>query len=133
MTRYINRKILYFASFMLSLLLLGYGLTLLSELRERIVGEYFRHKEFLFNLRSVPKAGKRSASEEDINTILKELNLEAKRIFKTETGVEVELSEVYWEKVPYMIKEFEKRFEFVSFSAVDNTGKGLFEVRIVLK
>jgi len=82
-----------------------------ESVRDRITGEYFRHKEFLFDLRS----------------------LRADSIYRSESGLEISMRNVHWRRIPDLILSLEKRFRLESFSAVDNTGKGVFEVRIVLR
>jgi len=133
MIRYLNRRMVYSFSILLFLFFLGYSLPSLGDFRSTLVREYFNHKEFLFNLKNAPRDRKKTAHEEDIQKVLSMVGVEAEKINRTESGLELKISELSWRKIPYLIKELENRYEIVSFSAVDNTGKGVFNVRIVLR
>ena len=102
-------------------------------MRDGIVREYFKHKDFLFTLRNLPLESKRPATEKEIAGLLSKYNLEPQKLFKVESGIEIQLKEVPWTLVPDLVKDLEDNFEIVKFSAVDNTGKGVFELRIVVR
>jgi len=131
--RYLSRRLFYAVSLVLSLVYLLSVASAVQGSRDRIVKEYFQHKEFLFLLWNLPAKPKEPASEKTLLSLLSRHNIEPKRIFKTESGVEVELGEVPWDLVPVLVKEVEERFELFSLSAVDNTGKGIFQLRMVVK
>ncbi len=57
----------------------------------------------------------------------------AGELYRSESGVEVKLKEVRWSLIPDLVRDLERRFELVSLSAVDNTGKGVFELRFVVR
>jgi len=59
--------------------------------------------------------------------------LKPERVYVSEGGVEVVLGEITWSSLPRLVRDLERRFEVVRFSAVDNTGKGVFKVRVVLR
>lgn len=133
MIRYLSKRMVYALSLLLFMLYVGYSLPAITDLKDTVVREYFSHKEFLFNLKNAPRVRKEPAQEEDLQRILSEIGVEPEKILKTESGMELQISELSWEKLPHLIKELEGRYEVVSFSAVDNTGKGIFEVRIVVR
>ncbi len=131
--RYLNRRIVYLLSVALALFFVVYTLPTVGKMRSRLSSEYFKHKEFLFNLKNAPRELKRSADETGVGELLENLGVRAETVYRTESGLEVKLKELSWRKVPDLILRLEERYHIVSFSAVDNTGKGSFEVRIVLR
>jgi len=131
--RYLSKRTVYAFSLLLFLLFLGYSLPSFRDLRNTLVREYFDHKEFLFNLKNAPRIKRNLARERDVREILSKLGVEPEKIVRTESGLELNIHELGWEKVPYLIKELESRYEILSFSAVDNTGKGVFDIRIVIR
>ena len=133
MIRYLSKRTVYAFSLLLFLLFLGYSLPSFRDLRNTLVREYFDHKEFLFNLKNAPRIKRNLARERDVREILSKLGVEPEKIVRTESGLELNIHELGWEKVPYLIKELESRYEILSFSAVDNTGKGVFDIRIVIR
>ncbi len=133
MMRYLSRKLVYILSVALLFLFLGYTLPTISKVRNRMVSEYFKHKKFLFNLKRAPQVGKQQASEESVEKILSMINLKPESIYRSETGIEVRIKEVSWSQIPNLVKRLEDKFEILSFSAIDNTGKGIFDVRVVLR
>lgn len=133
MRRFLSRRSVYGASLLLFALLLTYALASLTELRGKLIREYFEHKNFLFTLRNLPLKSRRPATEKEVSALLSRHGLEPQKIFKAESGVEVQLREVPWNLIPDLVKDLEDNFEIVKFSAVDNTGRGLFEVRIVVR
>jgi len=112
---------------------MAYTLPSVGEVRNRISSEYLKHKEFLFNLKNASRSPRRSADENSVGQILEEMKLRPLSIYRSVSGVEVKLKNVHWKQVPDLILRLEKSFTIVSFSAVDNTGKGVFEVRMVLR
>ncbi len=133
MRRLLSRRIVYALSIGLFILFVGWTLPSLSEIRNSLVREYFKHKEFLFNLKQARYYKKHTPSEQDIETMLSGMGFKVEKILSSESGVEVTLEDVHWSKVHNLIKSLERRFEISSFSAVDNTGKGVFKVRIVVR
>ena len=133
MRRYLSRRLVYMASLLISVFLLVYAILTAEDMRDRIVREYFEHKEFIFHLRNLPVRMKEPATEEALLSVLSKHGLEARKVFRTESGVEIQLKEVPWDSIPDMIKDLERRFEILSFSAVDNTGRGIFEIRVVVR
>ncbi len=133
MRRFLTKRILYALSLGMFALFVGWTLPSLGELRNSLVREYFKHKEFLFNLKQARSYKRYSPSEQDIETMLSGMGFKVEKILSSESGVEVTLEDVHWSKVHNLIKSLERRFEIASFSAVDNTGKGIFKVRIVVR
>ncbi len=131
--RYLNKLHVRILIIGLTLFYVIYTLPILAEFRDKVTREYFKHKEFLFKLKNAPRDLKKPAQEAEIEEKLKNLGLNIKAIYRTDSGVEVTLKNLHWNRIPYIILLLEKQYEIVSFSAVDNTGKGLFEVRIVFK
>ncbi len=133
MRRYLSRRLVYMVSLLISALFLVYALSVAGDVRKDVVKEYFAHKEFLFYLKNLPLRTKAPATEEALINLLSKHGLEPQKVFRTESGVEIQLKDIPWSVVPDLVKSLEDRFEIVSFSAVDNTGKGIFEVRIVVR
>ncbi len=133
MRRFLSKRIFYAVFVFISILLLAYALSSVAGVRDKIVREYFKYKNFLFTLKNLPARSKRPATEKEVADLLSKYGLEPQKLFKVESGVEVQLKEVPWTLIPDLVKDLEDNFEIVKFSAVDNTGKGLFEVRIVVR
>lgn len=131
--RYLNRRTIYILSVALALFFAGYTIPTVESVRDRITGEYFRHKEFLFDLRRASLSFRKSADEREVGELLENMDLRADSIYRSESGLEISMRNVHWRRIPDLILSLEKRFRLESFSAVDNTGKGVFEVRIVLR
>lgn len=132
MRRYINRRLVYILSLGLFLFFLIYTLPRLSELRAKVTYEYFKHREFLLELRLAKGMGRSAATESSLRDLLNRMGLKPESIYASDTGIEVKL-ELSWRKLPEVVKELERKHIIVNFSAVDNTGKGLFRTRIVVK
>ncbi len=75
----------------------------------------------------------RPATEDDVLKLLSSYSLSPESVYRSESGVEVKLKEVRWSLIPDLVRDLERRFELVSLSAVDNTGKGVFELRFVVR
>ncbi|HIQ31474.1 MAG TPA: hypothetical protein EYH49_04860 [Aquifex aeolicus] len=133
MRRYISKRLLYVLSLVFSCVILFYGMSFLMDTKEALTREYFRHKEFLFLLRSLPPLVKEPATEDGVIALFSEHRLKPERVYVSEGGVEVVLGEITWSSLPRLVRDLERRFEVVRFSAVDNTGKGVFKVRVVLR
>ncbi len=126
-----KRRILDLVSLLIAVLFVIYGALKISETKERVLREYLRHKEFLFLMGTVER--KERADEESVRDLLKELGIEPEKVITTEVGIEVVVDTLSWRVIPGFIKELEGRFKLVSFEAVDNTGKGRFRVRFVVR
>ncbi len=126
-----RRRTLTLISLGLSILFLVYGGFKVADIRDEVLREYLLQREFLYLMERVEK--KRPASEVSVRDVLKELGFEPEGISTTDLGVEVILKDVSWRRLPHLVKEVERNFSLVSFEAVDNTGKGLFRVRMVLR
>ena len=132
MRRYLSRRLFYFISLALFVVFIFYSLSQLSHVRGSISSEYFRHKEFLFNLSLAKAQGKEEATEDSLRRLLGSVGISPDSIYSSESGIEVRMK-VPWQKLPLLLKEVERRYRIVTFSAVDNTGKGKFEVRMVVR
>lgn len=133
MRPYLSRRLVYILSLLVFAVFIVYATSTAGNVRSTIDREYFKHKEFLFHLRNLPPRMKEPASEGALLSILSKYGLKPQKAFRTESGLEIRLKDVAWNRIPSLLKELEERFEIVSFYAVDNTGKGVFEIRIVLK
>ena len=133
MRRFISKRLVYIFSLFLALVFVFYTLPALGELRSTLSREYFRYKEFLFDLNRAGFLRKELADEKSVSEVLKSLGLEPESLYTSDTGVEINFEELHWKKLLLFVKEIESRYTIVSFSAVDNTGEGLFEVRIVVR
>ncbi len=131
--RYLNRRTIYILSVALALFFAGYTLPTVENVRDRITDEYFKHKGFLFDLQRASLSFRRSAGEKEVGELLEDMGLRAESIYRSGSGVEVRMRNVHWRRIPDLIFRLERSFRLESFSAVDNTGKGIFEVRIVLR
>ncbi|EDP75744.1 hypothetical protein [Hydrogenivirga sp. 128-5-R1-1] len=132
MRRYLSRRLVYILFTGLTVLHLGYTLPTVGKVRDRVASEYFKHKEFLLNLKLVKGKEKSVPTESDLREFLRNMGIEPESLYSSDTGVEVKF-ELSWKRLPELVKRVERRYRIVSFSAVDNTGKGLFKVRMVVE
>ncbi|MDQ7038618.1 MAG: hypothetical protein Q9N26_05415 [Aquificota bacterium] len=126
-----RRRTLTFISLLIGSIFLVYGTYRVSETKERILREYMRHKEFLYLIGGVER--KRRADEASVRNLLEDFGVEPERISMTDLGVEVVVKELDWRLFPELIKRVEERFQIISLEAVDNTGRGRFRVRMVVR
>ncbi|RLJ70803.1 hypothetical protein BCF55_1086 [Hydrogenivirga caldilitoris] len=132
MSRYLSRRVVYLFSVGLLVLILGYSFTSLSELRDRVTHEYFKHKEFLLDLKLAKEVKKSTPTESSLRELLGSMRVNIESVYASEGGIEVRF-ETDWRRLPQLIKELESRYRIVNFSAVDNTGKGFFKARVVVR
>ena len=130
---WIQKRILYMISIAISFGMFLYVIGHLLELKSAFLSKYSEHKEFLLALNRVSLHGGKAVKESDVSKLLEEMGLSLKRIYTSNGVVEVEISEVPWIKVPDLLYRIEKAYSIHKFSAVDNTGKGVFDVKLVLK
>lgn len=109
------------------------GASDVANFRKRITKEYFAHKNFYFNLRNSEKVSKKTPSEKEVREIFERNGIKVEAIYKNEGGLEVKAKNVEWRFLPQLIRDIETRHTIKSMSAVDNTGKGFFELRIVIQ
>ncbi len=132
MIRFLRRRTVYLIALGLGIVMFLYTLPTLAQLRDRFVQEFFKHKEFMFYLKNAKASTKKQLTEEEVLELNRRYRITPEKIQRTETGYEVEIKELSWRTLPYLIKDIEKNFRIVTLSAVDNTGKGSFKVRMVL-
>jgi hypothetical protein len=126
----INRKILY--------VVLGIFLTFLglfyyskySSVREDINNYHNEFKRFLYLLENA-EAPQYKVGKETLLQISSHLKLE--KINKVGNTYELVFSSVPANRLVFLIYRLEKYGEIEEISAVDNSGKGFFHLRIVLK
>ena len=126
-----KRRTLLLLSLGTALLFLVYGSLRVSEVRDEVIREYLRHKEFL-SLTSKVEIKDR-ADEAGVRETLEGIGIRPERVVSTDQGIEVVVGEVSWRDLPRLVKVVEDRFDLVTLEAVDNTGKGRFRVRIVIR
>ncbi len=129
----LGRRTLYMIFFLTVAFIFIYSYTLFEEKKETVIKEYFAHKRFLRDLREAVYKERKYATEKELRNLIIRYGLEIENIKRTGSGIEVKIREVYWKELIKLLKEIEDRYEIVSFRAVDNTGKGLFEVRLVVR
>ena len=132
MIRFLRKRTVYLITLGLGIVAFLYTLPTLAQLRDRFVQEFFKHKEFMFYLKNAKASTKKQLTEEEVLELFRRYRITPEKIQRTETGYEVEIKELSWRTLPYLIKDIEKNFRIVTLSAVDNTGKGSFKVRMVL-
>jgi hypothetical protein len=125
-----RRRTLTLLSVLMALLFAVYGSIRVSEVRDLVLREYLRHKEFLYLKGKVSE--KERAGEGSVRKVLEEMGLEPERVSVSELGVEV-VMDLSWRVLPELVRRLEERFHLVSLEAVDNTGKGRFRVRLVVR
>ncbi len=126
-----RRRTLLLLSLGTALLFLVYGSLRVSDVREEVIREYLRHKEFLSLISKVEV--KNRADEASVRRTLEDLGIRPERVASTDQGVEVVVGEVSWRDLPRLVKVIEDRFDLVTLEAVDNTGRGRFRVRVVVR
>ncbi len=132
MMGFLKKRHLYGFFLLLSLLYIYLLSAKAGYLKELLNREYLRHKEFLFMLNNID-AEVRSLDERAVREIIEGLGIEIKSISETPSGIEVTLPEVRASLLPRLIFKLEEIGKVVSLSSEDNTGKGKFNVRLVVK
>ncbi len=132
MTRYLRKEVLY----AILTLVCGLYVYLLSAdysaFRNALNRELSKHKEFLFMLENLTPPSE-ELTEKGLRRTLSALGIEPKSISQTPAGIEVVISELKAVHIPELILSLEDKGKVVSFRAEDNTGKGKFSVRFVIK
>ena len=132
MRRFLSRRLIYILSLGLFVLFTGFTLPYLGEVRNKMVSEYFKHKEFLYNLQLAQRVKRKTADEDSLRSLLQRIRVKPEALYSSDSGIEIKLK-LHWSKLPFLVKEVERHYRVLSLSAVDNTGKGLFEVRMVVR
>jgi len=127
----VRKRTLILISLLVVSLFLVYGTYRVSETKERVLREYMRHKEFLYLIGRAEK--RRRADEVSLRRLLKDFGIEPERVSVTDLGLEVVIGELSWRLFPELVRRIEERFQIVSLEAVDNTGRGRFRVRMVVR
>jgi hypothetical protein len=104
----------------------------ISSLRELLNREYLKHKEFMFMLNNL-ELREDTLNEKLIRSIAMSMGLEIKSISETPSGIEVVLPQVRASLLPQLLFQIERYGRIKSLSSEDNTGKGIFEVRLVIQ
>ncbi len=131
--RFINKFHLLLVSLAVAVAVVVVFGTEVINLRKKITREYFYHKEFVFNLKNASNQQKKVPAEKDLRRMLERHRVKVKSIYQSEGAVEVKAEDVEWRFLPMIIRDIERNYRIKSFSAVDNTGKGYFEVRMVVE
>ncbi len=131
--RFVNRFHLFLVSLGVAVAFAVVFGSEIVELKKRITKEYFAHKEFVFNLKNASGHQKRVPTEKEVRRILERHRIKVKSIYQSEGTVEVKAEDVEWRFLPVLIRDIEKIYRIKSLSAVDNTGKGYFELRMVVE
>ncbi len=131
--RLLSTKIIYLLSAFISILFAGILIHEGVKTREKLTDEYFKHKKFMFQIKNITHGPKKHATEKEVRSLLERHKINIGSIYSGETGIEVKAENVYWGIIPYLVRDLERNYTIVQFSAVDNTGKGMFDVRIVVR
>jgi hypothetical protein len=129
----LSRRVLLAISVGVSLIFLTLIAIKGEEFKKTLTKEYFSHKKFLFHLKNVRYVPKKQPSEKDVRGIFERYRIKTESVYRSDTGLEVKAKNVLWRVLPLLLRDLEKNYTIVHFSAVDNTGKGVFEIRIVLR
>ena len=131
---FLNKRILILAMF--SIFLVGYIYLYIeySDARNRINKEYTRYKEMSFLLKNFRSEKRKEIDEVILNKLFKGKGVEVKSISKVEDTFLIHLKEVDMVRLTDIIYSIEKwGVEIVQMEAIDNTGKGRYEVKIKLR
>lgn len=131
--RFVNRFHLLLVSLAVALAFAVVFGSEIVELKKRITKEYFSHKEFIFNFKNASGNQKKVPTEKEVRGILERHRIKVKSIYQSEGAVEVKAEDVEWRFLPVLVRDIEKIYRIKSLSAVDNTGKGNFELRMVIE
>ena len=104
-----------------------------SDFKNTLLREYLSHEEFLKNLRMAKTFRREIPSEDEVERIFLNVGIEPSKVERTGVGVRIVADEVEWFKIPKLVVDLEERFEIESFKAQDNTGKGIFELEVIVK
>ncbi len=130
----LNKRIILLAY--LSLFLLGYIYIQVeySNLRDKVNKEYIKYKEMSFLLKNYKQEKRKEVDEVFLNQFFKNKGIEVKSISRVEDTFLIDIETLDMIKLTDIIYNIEKLgVEIVQVSAVDNTGKGMYEVRIKLR
>ncbi len=127
------RKIYYLFSFALVSFYCIFFLQEFQDFKNFVNSQYVKFKNFVFLLENVKPTRKRYIDEKTIRRIASAYGLEVKEISKTENGYLIYIKNLNAFILPKLLREFEKYSEIESFEAVDNTGKGIFDFKIILR
>jgi len=126
----INRKLVYGFS---ALILFIYSYAFVndfSELKNFLNNQYLKFKEFLFFLNNAENRKRGTLNEDVIREITRNLELVSIRY---EYGkYEVKLRKVNALELVNLLKELENYGKVEKLEAVDNTGKGIFDVKLIV-
>ncbi|AAC07404.1 hypothetical protein [Aquifex aeolicus] len=126
----INRKVVYALS---ALLLFVYSYAFISdfsEFKNFLNIQYLKFKEFLFLLNNAEEK-RRGTLNEDVLRQLTE-NLELVSIRYEYGKYEVKLRKVNAVELVSLLKELENYGKVEKLEAVDNTGRGIFDVKFIV-
>jgi len=131
---FLNKRILILTMF--SIFLVGYIYLYIeySNARNRINKEYTKYKEMSFLLKNFKSDKIQEIDEVILNKLFKGKGVEVKSISKVEDTFLIHLKEVDMVRLTDIIYSIEKLgVEIVQMEAIDNTGKGRYEVKIKLR
>jgi len=131
--RFLSRYHLWLAGLALAITFAVVFGSELVQIKDRVTREYFAHKEFLFNLRNADPVQRKVPTEKEVRSLLEKRRIRIESIYQNEGAVEVKAKDVEWRFLPLLVRDLERNYRIRSFSAVDNTGKGFFEIRIVVE
>jgi hypothetical protein len=119
---------------LLSVLLAFLLLDRYYKLREIYYKDYLKHKEIMFLLANYQGKKREEPTEQLIRMLFSQYQGEFRSFRQTDAGYEVQGTNLPGEKLPYLIYALEERgISVQKLRAVDNTGRGLFEVYLLLR
>jgi hypothetical protein len=119
---------------LLSVLLAFLLLDRYYKLREIYYKDYLKHKEIMFLLANYQEKKREEPTEQLIRMLFSQYQGEFRSFRQTEAGYEVQGTNLPGERLPYLIYALEERgISVQKLRAVDNTGRGLFELYLLLR
>jgi len=104
------------------------------KLRDSYYRDYLKHKEIMFLLANYQGKKREEPTEQLIRGLFSQYQGEFRSFRQTDAGYEVQGTNLPGEKLPYLIYALEEKgISVQKLRAVDNTGRGLFEVYLLLR
>ncbi|NPB08481.1 MAG: hypothetical protein GXN96_06085 [Aquificae bacterium] len=129
----LSRKLIYLSVLLLFLVYGSLTLSDFGELRNFLNAQYMKFKEFLLLLESVSAEKKERISERAIRELLARYGLEVKEIVYQDGAYRIEVRRVPASLLVDILKYLQDRGRVEEFVAVDNTGRGLFDLTITVR
>ncbi|NPA32765.1 MAG: hypothetical protein GXO04_03970 [Aquificae bacterium] len=104
-----------------------------NELRNYVNNQYLSFKDFVFELENTQAGQKVRLTEDFIRSVARRLGIELKEITYEEGKFRIRARGVEPDALVLLVHELEKGGRLLELKAVDNTGRGRFDVSITVR